>query len=278
VNSLSLTALKGQRRTDALRENSRSHRNLSALLFISLSYSQKPAPEGNRQQQVPFVRCPSDGQAGHLEPPPQEPTTATVEEVSAGEIAYYKGVMAPGAFAPRSWHCHVWYGSGGGLLLITPEVLGSAPGSVWPPKTQGQAIELALDDSGASGRYNVAKYALLFFPKTAAKFIQSVNELLDIPISRSSLQPFERDSITATTGTMAEFVTPSDTTGFGTERYLGPSPDPISGIAFLDDSSPYGPNFISVQVRLRASHSDLKAALLRLNRECMQERRGCSAR
>jgi hypothetical protein len=94
----------------------------SVLLFISLSYAQKPAPEGNRQLQVPFVGCPSDGQAGYLDPPRQEPQTVTVEQVSAGEIAYYKGVMAPGAFGPGGWHCHVWYGSGGGLLLCVSSV------------------------------------------------------------------------------------------------------------------------------------------------------------
>jgi hypothetical protein len=71
--------------------------------------------------------------------------------------------------------------------------------------------------------------------------------------------------------TMAEFVTPGNSVGFGTEQYLMPSPDPISGMALFDE-----PNFVSLQIRLKAADSQLKSALLLLNRECMQERRGCS--
>jgi hypothetical protein len=201
-----------------------------------------------------------------------------VKEASAVQIAFYKGTMAPGAFAPRGWLCHVWYGSGGGVLLVTPEILDSAPGSAWPAKTPGQAVELDFDDSGASGRYQVAKYALLFFPKTAAKFIESVNEDLDVKISRSSLQPFAKDSVKVINGTMAEFVTAANSTGFGTVQFLRPSSEPISGIAFLDQSSRFGPNFASLRIRLNAAASQLKSDLLRLNRDCMEQMRGCSTR
>ena len=65
-----------------------------------------------------------------------------------------------------------------------------------------------------------------------------VNELGIVPISQSSLQAFAKDSVKVLSGTVAEFVTPGNTAGFGTERYLRPSSDPINGIAFLDQSSP----------------------------------------
>ena len=124
----------------------------------------------------------------------------------------------------------------------------------------------------------VAKYALLFFPQTAAKFIQWVNELGIVPISQSSLQAFAKDSVKVLSGTVAEFVTPGNTAGFGTERYLRPSSDPISGLAFLDQASPNEPNFVTLRIRLKRATSRLKSALLRLNRESMQEGRGCSTR
>jgi hypothetical protein len=235
------------------------------------------SPQGS-QQRVAFVGCPSDGQAGYIERPGEEPRMVTVTEVSAGEVAYYKGAMAPGAYAPTGWHCHVWYGSGGGHLLVTPEVLDSAPGSAWPPKTTGPAVELSLYDSGASGRYEVAKYALLFFPQADAKFIQRVNEDLDVKISQPSLRAFAKDSINRISDNIAAFVTPSNTTGFGTEQYLGPSSDPISGVAFLDQSNPYGPNFVALRVRLKTTNTPLESALLRLNRECMNDGGGCSTR
>jgi hypothetical protein len=167
-----------------------------------------PASPQARQQQVAFVGCPSDGQAGYVKPPRGQSKTVTVNEVSAGQIAYYKGTEAPGAFAPRGWHCHVWYGSGGGLLLITPGAMEAALGSAYPPKITGQAVELSFEDGGTSGKYEVAKYALLFFPQTTAKFIQRINEDLDVKISQRSLQPFAKDSINRISGTMGEFVTP----------------------------------------------------------------------
>jgi len=122
-----------------------------------------------------------------------------------------------------------------------------------------------------------AKYALLFFPQTAAEFIQWVNELGIVPISQSSLQAFAKDSVKVLSGTVAEFVTPGNTAGFGTERYLLPSSDPINGIAFLDQSSPNEPNFVTFRIRLKAAASRLESALLRLNQECMREGHGCSA-
>ena len=63
---------------------------------------------------------------------------------------------------------------------------------------------------------------------------------------------------------------------FTLRRYLRPSSDSISGIAFLDLSSPDVPNLVTLRIRLRASQ--LKGAVLRLNRECMQEGHGCSTR
>src|SRR5262245_30142021 len=122
---------------------------LSLACAVAVVMSAPVTPQG-RQQQVAFVGCPSDGQAGYVEPPRDSAKTVTVTEVSASEIAYYKGAMAPGAFGPRGWHCHAWYGSGGALLLITPEVLGPTPGSAWPPKTSGQAVEIVLDDGATS--------------------------------------------------------------------------------------------------------------------------------
>ena len=129
---------------------------------------------------------------------------------------------APGVFAPSGWHCHVWYGSGGATLLITPEIPDSIPGSAWPPKSVGEAVELSFESGENSGGFTVSTYALLFFPQTAAKFIQEVNKF-DQQVSQSSLRPFARDSIRIISHTMAEFITPNNTTGLGTEGYLRPT-------------------------------------------------------
>jgi hypothetical protein len=197
--------------------------------------------------------------------------------VSVREIAYYQSAVTPGVFAPRGWYCHGWYGSGGGTLLVTPAPPGTTPGSVWP-QTSGQAVEISFDGDAGSGRYQAAKYALLFFPKTAAKFIQSVNGNLDVKISQRSLQPFEKDSLKVLSADMAEFVTSSNKSGLGTQGFLLPSRESISGIAFLDQYKPDDMNFVTVRIRLNAADSRLRTALLRLNSECIREKRGCSSR
>ena len=229
-------------------------------------------------QKVDFVGCPADGQVGYQAPPTGEPMVVNVAGVASSEIAYYKGVSAPGAFGPRGWHCRVWYGSGGGVLLVTPEKLDSAPGFAWPAKTTGQAVEVSFDSGETSGRFAVAKYAMLFFPGTAATFIQSVNALTDAPISPKDLNPFASDSVRVVSPILGEFVTPANAEGLGTERYLRPAADPISGIAFLDQSSGSEPSFVTLRVRLNPAASNMKTVLLRLNRECMQQNRGCSTR
>jgi hypothetical protein len=241
-----------------------------AALVVSLVCIAGVASPQAGQQRVAFVGCPADGQVGYIEPALEEPKTVGVTEVSASEIAYYKGSRTPGVFAPSGWHCHDWYGSGGDVLLVTPEVLDSAPGSAWPPKTLGQAVELDFDSGENSGRYTVAKYALLFFPQTTAKLIQEANRF-DEQISQDSLLPFAKDSIQIVSATMAEFITPSNTTGLGTVGYLGPSTDRIRGIALLNQPTQDYADFVTLRIRLNAGNSKLEAPLLRLNRECMQE-------
>jgi hypothetical protein len=247
------------------------------IVAVAVCFSVLGSPQA-RQQQVRFVGCPSDGQAEYFAPPRESPKSVSLTDVAANEIAYYKGEAAPGAFGPSGWNCHVWYGSGGGILLITPQVLDSARGSAWPAKTSGQAVELSFDSGENSGRFDVAKYAFLFFSQDSAGFVKWVNELGIHQISKDSIRPFAKDSVKAITGTFAEFVTPANSSGFGTERYLNPSPDPISGFVLLDQSHPSAANIVTIRVRLKASSSQLKSAILRLNQECMQRQLGCSTR
>src|SRR5207245_5491742 len=125
-----------------------------------------------RQDTIPFVGCPADGQAGPIEAPTGPPTGVAGTEVPASRLAYYKGEEAPGLFGPRGWHCRVWYGSSGSTLIITPTVIDSTLGL--PRKLQGEALELSVSSGGTSGRFVVAHYAARLFPRVAAKFIARV--------------------------------------------------------------------------------------------------------
>ncbi len=244
------------------------------LCFVGAFILLNTSVRSETQQQVAFVGCPADGQADHIEPPTGLPPKVTLDGLSPGQIAFYKGDLAPGAFAPAGWSCHSWYGSDGGTLLITPNVPGSRSGSVWP-ETSGPAVELELSDSGASGRFDVAKYGRLFFPTTAAPFIDAWKELFPEIVSEESLKPFRQDSIRVLSGVLAEFQTAPNTNGLGTDRFLRASSDAIDGIAFLDKSQW---NFVMLRVRLAEKSPELKASILRLNKECIEKALGCSSR
>jgi hypothetical protein len=240
-----------------------------AVIVLNLSV------RSETQQRVGFVGCPADGQADHIEPPTGLPKQVTIDGLAPGQISYYKGDLAPGAFAPAGWSCHSWYGSDGGTLLITPAVPGSRSGSVWP-ETSGSAVELELSDSGASGRLEVAKYGRLFFPTTAAPFIDAWKELFPEIVSEESLRPFRQDSIKILSGVLAEFQTPPNANGLGTDHFLRASSDKIEGIAFLDKSQW---NFVTLRVRLsEKTPGALRTAILQLNKECIEKALGCSSR
>jgi hypothetical protein len=114
----------------------------------------------------------------------------------------------------------------------------------------------------------------VLFPGVIDRFIQKVNEDLDTPL-RAERQRYAGDSVKNLNGVTAEFTTPANTAGLGTDGDLDPSQDVISGIAVLDQSDPEWPNLWIVRVRLRPNMDRLKAAILRLNRECMQRSGGC---
>src|SRR5262249_52268243 len=113
---------------------------------------------------------------------------------------YYKGDLAPGAFAPAGWTCHSWYGSDSGTLLITPEVPGSRAGSVWP-ETSGPAVELELSESGRFRQIRSCQVRKAFLSHNRSPFhrrmertfsrdcfrrvVESISERLDYDTERS---------------------------------------------------------------------------------------------
>jgi hypothetical protein len=224
------------------------------------------------QGQSISVGCPADGQAGPIEAPEVSAMTVPTSERLPKTVAYYKGEQAPGVFAPRGWQCHVWYGSGGGVLLVTPDAQKPGNGTAWPAASH-EAVELTFHDPGASGRYQVAQYSLFFF-HTRQEFRRWV-EASGFGLS-NPYEDFKNDSIRIRGRTIAEFTTPPRTTGFGTAQFLRPSADPIDGIVVLGKSKAYGEYLVVLRIRLGHTKSQLKTELLRLNRTCMVESRGCS--
>jgi hypothetical protein len=112
----------------------------STLIGLSLALVVPWASCVAQQSTVPFVGCPADGQQGPVEAPKGEPRVPPLNDVPAEGLAFYKGEYAPGAYAPRGWHCRVWYGSSGGFILVTPEPIDTT--DFLPPKTPGPALEI----------------------------------------------------------------------------------------------------------------------------------------
>ena len=226
-----------------------------------------------RQDTIPFVGCPADGQAGPIEAPKGPPKVVAGTEVPASRLAYYKGEEAPGLFGPRGWHCRVWYGSSGSTLIITPTVIDSTLGL--PRKLQGEALELSVSSGGTSGRFVVAHYAARLFPRVAAKFIARVQNEGLAPASEFQSGPYPHDSVKYLGTLVAEFTTPAGVKGLGTGGSLSQSPDPIRGVAVLDQSDADEPDLLIMRERLGSDLRDVAGAIFKLNRACMQRTQYC---
>jgi len=55
-------------------------------------------------QRLPFVGCPSDGQAGPVKPPSGTPVPVAMNKDVAQKLAYYAALLI-GVPAPRGWNC-----------------------------------------------------------------------------------------------------------------------------------------------------------------------------
>ena len=223
-----------------------------------------------QQATVPFVGCPSNGQAGFIAPPTGQPKSARLGQLPAGAIADYKGDQAPGVFAPAGWHCRVWYGSSGSTLIVTPAPIDTTHF----PKVVGPAVEMSVSAGGTSGRFAVARYASRLFPGLLSRFIQRVKDEHLEPDSEFSPGRHGRDSLTRVGRLMATFTTPPGVAGLGTAGALGPSGDPVQGVAAITADSTE-PDMVIVRVRLGTNMRRAEAAVLRLNRQCIQDPDGC---
>ena len=221
---------------------------------------------------VPFVGCPADGQQGYIAPPNAQPKVVRLHDVALQGIAYYKGDDAPGVFAPSGWHCRAWYGSSGTHLLVTAAPIDTT--HFMPPKVLGPAVEMSVSSAGTSGRFAVAHYASRLFPRVLASFIQTVKDEHIASDSEFDPRPYARDSVRSLGPLAAEFTTSAGVSGLGTGGLLGPSSDPIHGVAVIAPDSTE-PDMAILRVRLGGQARQVGAAVLRLNTACMQETAGC---
>ena len=226
-----------------------------------------------KRDTIPFVGCPADGQQGAIDPPHGAPKIVAIRSGPSTALAYYKGEYSSGVFAPRGWHCRVWYGSSGSILIVTPD---SISGDTFSPRFYGPAVELQFSFGGTSGRFGVATNGSRLFPKELGKFIARVRTNDQDVLADSEFAParFAQDSVRNLSRRMAAFTTHAGVEGLGTSEFLAPSHDAVRGLAVLT-GTPSEPDLSILRVRLPSTDHQLEHVVLEVNQSCMRRPTGC---
>jgi hypothetical protein len=240
----------------------KNHNLLLAGLAVSSAlsggpgiFSQTTPATSTAINQVPFVGCASDGQAG-LQAAPTGPSKAVaISAAAAQRLAYYKAEYGLGVLAPRGWHCFSTYGSSGSNLFVSPDpidgktVLLSSDWKGFP----GQAIQISIAEGGTSGRFGVAKVIARVFP-AYKEFAQNVIAEGLEPASDFPTGPYANDKLTYRGTNTVEFETPANAKGLGTDSRLLPNASPIDGVDLITGQDT---DLIQLSARVSAKDRDL---------------------
>ena len=203
---------------------------------------------------MPFVGCPSDGQAGPVKAPAGQNKPVTLPAGDAQRLAYYKAEYSAGVLAPRGWHCFSTYGSNGADLFVSPDAIDSKAlfSTDWKGFS-GQAIQVSVSSGGTSGRFQVAKIIARVFPEYKAFAENVVAEGIE-PASDFPFGPYPKDKLTYRSKSVVEFETPANTQGLGTRSRLQANASPIDGVAILSGKDT---DLILLSARVSAKDRDL---------------------
>lgn len=209
--------------------------------------------------EVPFVGCPSDGQAGPQDAPSGNSMVLPITAAAAQQLAYYKARDGIGVLAPRGWHCLNTYGSGGAGLFVSPEPITFANlvSSTWTGFA-GPAVDLGEVDAGTSGRFVVAHAIARVFPAHKS-FVESVIAEGIEPEGNFPFGPYPTDKLTYRGSELVEYETPANTNGLGTDFGLTKNARPIKGMALLLGQEL---DLTELAVRLPASQDDLTPVII----------------
>jgi hypothetical protein len=210
--------------------------------------------------QVPFVGCASDGQAGPQSAPTGPSKAVGVSAAAAHRLAWYKAQYGPGVLAPRGWHCFSIYGSNGGSLFVSPDPIDAKAlfSDDWKG-FPGQVIQLSFDSGGTSGRFEVAMIIAHVFPAYKA-FVQSVIAEGMEPATDFPFGPYPPDKLTYRAKNIVEFETPGNAQGLGTDSRLQMNASPIEGVAIVSGADT---DLTHLSARVAATDRDLIPAIVK---------------
>lgn len=224
---------------------------------MSLFVQGEPGATGPRPARVgvPFVGCRSDGQAGPREAPQHSGVSVPISPAEAKQLAWYSSAGGIGALAPRGWYCHGVYGSGGDVLLVSPQPIALSLDN-WSGST-GPAVVVSRRSGQTIGRFDVAEIIDRAFPEYA-DFAVEVRKYF---LSEEQFRPYPTDTLIRRSKSVVEYRTPAQADGLGTRfSRLRQNDSPIEGAAILIGQTP---DLVLLSVRLPAELRRLTSTIIR---------------
>ena len=212
---------------------------------------------------IPFVRCPSDGQAGPAPAPKAKSISTTLPARFTSRLAIYQSANDLGILAPRGWHCANLYGANGWFTVISQELV--TPSSLLgkdglkPKRLRGSAIQLSFSNGETSGRFEVARLIARYFPDHRS-MLQSVIAEKIRPASDFPSGAYKDDQLVSQKADRVEVLTPPGREGLGTMSRLAASSRPIHGVAALIEPDESGHSYSSLVIVLRLSRDQEELA------------------
>jgi hypothetical protein len=210
------------------------------------------------QVRVPFVGCPSDGQAGPVEAPKGAEQTVRIEAGAAQKLAYYTD-NGPPVLAPRGWYCFGTYGSSGGTLYVSPNPI--QRDDIFSPRSdgfKGPVVEIDATSGNGSGTALVAEVWARIFP-AYWPIVKGLIKNGDLQAADYTFGPYPDDKLIAKTARFVQFQTRPRSEGLGTMSRLKANDDPIDGVAMLQGKNP---DLLMLRVRLPDELRDLSPAII----------------
>jgi hypothetical protein len=242
-----------------------------ACLFVFSCLGTANAADPDRVA-VSFVGCAEDGQLAPAKSQTGQSMPVGLDQQVATQIAYYGAAHTPGVFAPKGWHCQLWDGSSGTILVVTPQQI--APPYFPLPVIAGPAVMIQSSDGGSSGRFHVAITASRLFSVVGREFIARVRQEHLISDSLFDAEPHPDDQVRYLSDRFVEYTTPPNRAGLGTEGMFEMSNLPIRGLTILNLETEAN-SLLEVRVRLPASQNSVTEAIVQLETACVQLQRGC---
>jgi hypothetical protein len=217
---------------------------------------------------VPLVACSPEEPKVKATHPTDQSIHVPLDQQAEALLSYYKAADVPGVYAPKGWHCTVWNGFNGRILLVTPQHI--APPYFPLPGITGAAVMIQSTQGESSGRFHVAIVAAELFPVVGREFIKSVRQEHLISDSSFDAEHYPDDQLQYLSDRFVQYTTPPNRSGLGTEGILDMSDLPVRGLTILNPQTE-AISLTEVRVRLPTELNLVADSILRLETACVQQ-------